>query len=110
MLAPANEVIEDASVNSNRNQEDHQKKLKKPNTPESIVLHAVIGGLSMYLMFVMFTMLMKLLNMFSINFCEIVIESYVMAHGIRGGVNFLLNLLKVFRKRYHHVSLKKIFF
>ncbi|PKC03706.1 hypothetical protein RhiirA5_363000, partial [Rhizophagus irregularis] len=43
----------------------------KPNTIKKIILHSIIGGL----------------------------ESYAKAHGIRGGVNFLLNLLTVFRKR-----------
>ncbi|CAG8623475.1 8901_t:CDS:10 [Acaulospora morrowiae] len=44
---------------------------QKPNTPEAIVLHAVVGGL----------------------------RSYALAHVIRGGVNFLLNVLTLFRKR-----------
>ncbi|CAG8471157.1 13644_t:CDS:2 [Dentiscutata erythropus] len=52
--------------------DDTQKiVLKKPDTPKAIVLHAVFGGL----------------------------RSYLIAHGIRGGVNFLLNLLTLFRKR-----------
>ncbi|GBC04628.1 hypothetical protein RclHR1_05790009 [Rhizophagus clarus] len=49
----------------------NRDRQNKPNTIKKIVLHSIIGGL----------------------------ESYVMAHGIRGGVNFLLNLLTVFRKR-----------
>ncbi|CAJ0926438.1 3151_t:CDS:2, partial [Entrophospora sp. SA101] len=44
---------------------------ERPNTPNEIVLHAIIGGF----------------------------RSYIMAYGIRGGVKFLLNLLTVFRKR-----------
>ncbi|CAJ0755136.1 12636_t:CDS:10 [Entrophospora sp. SA101] len=44
---------------------------ERPNAPKEIVLHAIFGGL----------------------------RSCVMAYGIRGGVNFLLNLLTVFRKR-----------
>nr|CAG8577667.1 8354_t:CDS:2 [Entrophospora candida]CAG8592414.1 599_t:CDS:2 [Entrophospora candida] len=43
----------------------------RPNAPKEIVLRAILGGL----------------------------RSCVMAYGIRGGVNFLLNLLTVFRKR-----------
>lgn len=35
-----------------------------------------------------------------LSICKKNLESYAKAHGIRGGVNFLLNLLTVFRKRY----------
>ncbi|CAG8753032.1 9921_t:CDS:2, partial [Cetraspora pellucida] len=45
--------------------------LRKPSSPKAIVLHAIMGGLG----------------------------SYLIAYGIRGGVNFLLNLLAVYRKR-----------
>ncbi|CAI2172601.1 3260_t:CDS:10 [Funneliformis geosporum] len=61
-------------ANNEKDQKGTRRQLviiDKPNTPKDIVLHAIIGGL----------------------------RSYVMAHGIRGGVNFLLNLLTVFRKR-----------
>ncbi|CAG8482769.1 9018_t:CDS:2 [Cetraspora pellucida] len=45
--------------------------LQKPSSPKAIVLHAIMGSLG----------------------------SYLIAYGIRGGVNFLLNLLAVYRKR-----------
>ncbi|RIA84405.1 hypothetical protein C1645_832311 [Glomus cerebriforme] len=71
-IIPANEVdVENASSNSDEDQKDHQNRLEKPSSLKNIVLHSIIGGL----------------------------RSYVIAHGIRGGVNFLLNLLTVYRKR-----------
>ncbi|CAG8495434.1 8895_t:CDS:10 [Funneliformis mosseae] len=61
-------------ANNEKDHKGNQRQLviiDKPDTPKDIALHAITGGL----------------------------KSYVMAHGIRGGVNFLLNLLTVFRKR-----------
>ncbi|RIB15809.1 hypothetical protein C2G38_2039098 [Gigaspora rosea] len=60
-------------IDEKENYRNDNKKIviRKPNTPKAIVLHAIFGGL----------------------------RSYLIAHGIRGGVNFLLNLLAVYRKR-----------